>query len=83
MEKLYIVALRRYSKWKRPNDNFQVGDIVVIKEDNLVSSHWSIARVVKTSPGADGMVRVVTLKTKDGTYKRPVTKVPLLLPCEK
>ena len=79
----YIVALRRYSKWKRPIDNFQVGDIVVIKEDNLVSSHWSIARVVKTNPGADGMVHVVTLKTKDGTYKRPVTKVALLLPCEK
>ena len=39
----YIVALRRYSKWKRPNDNFQIGDIVVIKEDNLVLSHWSIA----------------------------------------
>jgi len=60
----YIVALQRYSKWKRPNDNFQVGDIVVIKEDDLVSSNWSIARVVKTNPGADGRVRVVTLKTK-------------------
>ena len=63
----YIVALRRYSKRKRPNENFQVGD-VVIKEDNLVSSHWRIARGIESNPGADGMA---------------VTKVALLLPCEK
>ena len=79
----YIVALWRYSKWKCPNDNFQVGYIVVIKEYNLVSSQWPTARIVKTNPGADGTVHVVTLKTNDGTYKRPVTKVALLLPCEK
>ena len=43
----YLVALRSYSKWKRPNNNFQTGDVVL-----------------------------------DGTYKRPVNKLALLLPCE-
>ena len=77
----YIIALRKHAKWKRPNSNFQVGDVV--KEDNLVSSHWPIALIIETNAGTDGLVRVVTLKTKDGIYKRPVTKVALLLPCEK
>ena len=79
----YIIALRKYSKWQHPNDNFQIGDIVIVKEDNLITSHWPIARVIETNPGADGIVRVVSVKTKDGNYNRPVTKVALLLPCEK
>ena len=78
----YLVALRKYSKWKRPKKNLQVGDIVVLKEDNLVPSQWPIARIVQVHKGNDGLIRVVKLKTKDGTYTRPVTKVALLLPCQ-
>ncbi|XP_064396444.1 uncharacterized protein LOC135343372 [Halichondria panicea] len=80
--KEYLVALRKYSKWKHPSKNLCVGDVVVLKEDNLVTSQWPLARIMETNAGADGLVRVVTLKTKDGIYKRPVTKVALLLPCE-
>ena len=75
--------LRKHSKWKRPNDNFRVEDVVVVKEDNLVLLQWPIALVIETNAGTDGLTRVVTLKTKDGTYKQPITKVALLLPCEK
>ena len=57
--------------------------IVVIKEDNLTSMHWPIALTIETNAGTDGLICVVTLKTKDGTYKRPVAKVALLLLCEK
>ena len=79
----YIIAFRKHSKWNRPNDNFRVGDVVVVKEDNLVSLHWPIILIIDMNAGADGLTRVVTLKTKEGIYKRPVTKVALLLPCEK
>lgn len=81
--KEYIVALRKYSKWKRPSPNLQVGDVVVVKEDNMITSHWPIARIESTCVGSDGLVQVVTLKTKDKIYKRPVTKIALLLPCER
>ena len=33
-----------------------------------------------SSLGLCGIVRIVTVKTKTGTYKRPVTKVAPLLP---
>lgn len=79
----YLIALRKQAKWKRPSDNTQVGDIVVLKEDNLVTCQWPLARVVDTHAGSDGFIRVVTLKTKDGTYKRPITKIAPILPCEK
>lgn len=60
-----------------------MGDTVVLREDNLVTCQWSIACVIDINVGTDGLVCVVTVKTKDGTYKRPVTKVALLLPWER
>ena len=57
----------------------EVGDLVLIKEDNLPPLKWSKGRVLSVSPGADGFVRVVTVKTADGEYDRPIVKLcPLL-----
>nr|XP_023029451.1 uncharacterized protein LOC111517507 [Leptinotarsa decemlineata] len=42
----------------------QVGDMVLIHED------WSIGRITAIHPGEDGIVRVMTLKTKSGECKR-------------
>ncbi len=36
--------------------------------------------MVNVHPGEDGKVRVVTVKTAKGTYKRPVIKTALILP---
>ena len=57
-----------------------VGDVVVLQEDGLVPAKWQLARVMKVHPGRDGIVRVASIKTSTGTYKRPVTKIALLLP---
>ncbi len=68
------------SKWKVKSRNLAVGDIVVLREDGLVPLKWQLARVEKIHPGLDGIVRVATVKTQAGIYKRPVTKLALLLP---
>ena len=68
-------------KWRRSKRNLYVGDIVVLKEDNLVPSQWLLSRVTEITKGSDGLVDVVKLKTKDGLYTRPIIKVDLLL-CE-
>ena len=60
----------------------RVGDVVILKEDNLVPTKWPLARVLATYPGKDGLVRVVTVKTTTGIYKRPIVKIALLLPNE-
>ena len=39
-----------------------------------------MARVINVHPGSDQIVRVVTVKTSQGTYKRPIMKVALLSP---
>ena len=78
----YISSLRRYTKWHHPTRNLQVGDVVVLQEDNLIPSKWSLAKITQVHAGKDGLVRVVTIKTASGTYKRPVTKIALLLPSD-
>lgn len=42
----------------------QIGDLVLIKDENLPPSHWALARVIDTHPGTDGKVRVVSYFTK-------------------
>ena len=52
----------------------------MLQEHNLIPTRWPLARVIEVQPGNDGLVRVVTIKTSTGVYKRPVTKLAVLLP---
>jgi hypothetical protein len=58
------------------------GDIVLLKEDGIVPTKWPLGRVVQVFPGKDKIVRVVTVQTSIGTYRRPVSKIALLLPID-
>ena len=78
----YLTTLNKYNKWFHPKRNVSVGDVVIVREDNLVPCKWSLARVAQVYTGKDGLVRVVTVKTAQGIYKRPVTKIAVLLPIE-
>lgn len=51
-----------------------------MKEDGIVPTAWPMARVINVYPGNDTLVRVVSVKTAKGMYKRPVSKIALLLP---
>ena len=79
----YLVSLTKCTKWNRPHCNFQVGDLVCLRDEEVYSTKWPLARVTAVHPGTDGLVRVITVKTAKGTYKRPVTKAVLLLPDDK
>ena len=76
----YLSSLRRHNKWKFPSRNIRVGDVVILQEDNLVPAKWPLAKVMHVHLGNDGFVRVATVKTSTGVYKRPVAKLALLLP---
>ena len=71
-------TLQARSKWKTPQPNLQVGDIVVLKEDKTFSCHWPLAKILQTYPGKDGLVRVAQVCTGNSIYKRPITKLALL-----
>ena len=43
---------------------------------------WALARVEEVHTGRDGLVRVVNVRTNNGIYKRPITKIALVLPSQ-
>ena len=51
-----------------------------MKEDSLVPTKWPLAKIIEVHRRKDGLVRVATVKTATGMYKRPVGKIALLLP---
>ncbi|XP_038068389.1 uncharacterized protein LOC119737840 [Patiria miniata] len=74
----YLPTLQRRQRWLEPQANFKAGDLVLVKDDNLPRSQWPLARILKTFPGADGLVRSVEVRTATGNHVRPITKLCLL-----
>lgn len=75
----YLNTLQQRYKWQTPVSSPSVGDVVVIKDENLPPTKWLLARVEQLHPGTDNLVRVVTLRTPAGNdLKRPLSKlIPL------
>lgn len=72
----YLNELQQRPKnWTTRRENLQEGDIVIVKDNNLPPSNWLLARVSRTHPGDDGVVRVVTLKHQAGEMKRATSRV--------
>ncbi|XP_055527371.1 uncharacterized protein LOC129719986 [Wyeomyia smithii] len=74
----YLNQLQGRGKWWNPPVEITQGSLVVIRDDNLPPTRWRMARIVETHPGRDGVVRVVTLRTANGTVNRPVDKICIL-----
>ncbi|XP_050072646.1 uncharacterized protein LOC126560733 [Anopheles maculipalpis] len=68
----YLSQLRCYAKWTRRTPNVQVGQIVLVGDDNLPVGRWPIGVITKAYIGADGIVRVADIRTSSGIYKRNV-----------
>lgn len=74
----YLQTLQQRSKWNTPQDNLKIDDLVVIHDSNAPPLTWKLGRITAVSPGADGIVRVVHMKTATGTLSRPAIKVSRL-----
>lgn len=72
----YFNQMLLRSKWHKADaQQIKFGTLVNVKEDNLAPMHWRLGRVVAIHPGADKVVRVATVKTNRGIYKRSVKKL--------
>lgn len=87
----YLTRLQIRPKWKQAHQNLRVGQIVLIKEDNVPPTKWILGRITETFSGQDGLVRSAQLickgepPTKKGekgkapiTISRPIHKLCLL-----
>ncbi|XP_075158049.1 uncharacterized protein LOC142231320 [Haematobia irritans] len=74
----YLKGLQKRYKWKFPQRDIEVGDLVVIRDEQLPPTSWKLGRVDDVHPGSDGRVRVADVRTANGVVRRPVVKLVIL-----
>ena len=68
----YLPALTERRKWRKDARNVSEGDLVLVVDENSPRGCWPLGRVTRVLPGDDGRVRAAEVRTKSGTYVRPV-----------
>ncbi|XP_039299275.1 uncharacterized protein LOC120355056 isoform X1 [Nilaparvata lugens] len=71
----YLVTLQTKAKWTEESENLKVDTIVLLKDPGTVPSTWRLARIVELHPGKDQKVRVVTVLTETGLFKRAISSI--------
>lgn len=74
----YLLTLQERQKWHVTGRNLQVGDVVLMMDENSPRCHWPVARVDAVKTGHDGLVRSVTVKRGKSVFDRPLSKLILL-----
>ncbi len=75
----YVQAINARSKWTSYRRNFQVGDIVLLKDEMIRERTWPLAKVLHTYPGEDNLVRVVDLLCNRRVYRCATNRLVLLV----
>lgn len=74
----FLNNLQYRKKWKTPQRNVRVGDVVLLSDDAPRNS-WPLARITDVEQDDQGQVRSVTLNVGGKkVYRRPVHKLILL-----
>ncbi|XP_059223205.1 uncharacterized protein LOC131996995 [Stomoxys calcitrans] len=68
----YLHELQQKVKWTKKQKNLEVGELVLVAEDNLPPKQWLLGRVVSVHKDAKGVVRVAEVKTKNGQIRRAI-----------
>ncbi|XP_055714396.1 uncharacterized protein LOC129808634 [Phlebotomus papatasi] len=75
----YLNTLQQRSKWRCAQDNLKAGVVVLLLDETQKEGcKWILGKIVEVHPGQDGFVRVVSVRTEKGLYKRPITKIARL-----
>lgn len=73
--KEYLTSLQSRVKWTREQINLNIDDIVLIQDNNAPPLRWKLGRIIELHKGKNNKVRIVTLWTTSGTYKRAINKL--------
>ena len=69
-------SLQEKTKWcKQGAWTPAIGDLVLLKDDNLPPLVWKTGVIYKLHPGSDQLIRVVSLRTKDNILKGAIVKL--------
>lgn len=75
-ENEYLPQCQVRGRWLSKTRPLKINDVVIIKGESTHPTRWKLGRVIKLHPGRDDIIRVVTLKTANGTELcRPIVKL--------
>ena len=75
----FLPYLNHRQKWFQQRRNAQKDDLVLLVDDTLPCSRWSLGRILEVFPDKNGLVRTVLVKSRNTLLKRPITKLCLIL----
>ena len=67
VKEYHLPNLTKRFKWSKQSESLSVQGLVWILKDLTLRGIWPLGRIVEASPGKDGSVRVVKVKTADET----------------
>ncbi|XP_025830426.1 uncharacterized protein LOC108738361 [Agrilus planipennis] len=74
--KEYLNELNIHHKWTAGKPTVQENAIVLLKEETVPPVQWILGRIIKTYPGADGIIRTVTVKTAKSVKNLALLPIP-------
>lgn len=74
----YLVQFHQRYKWAHQTIEPNLGDVVLVMEDDLPPSRWLYGLITEKHTGSDKITRVVTLRCKGVMIKRSVSKLIIL-----
>lgn len=74
----YLHALMNRPKWKEARKNIETGQLVLLKNENMPPTYWSMGRIIETRQAEDGKVRQVKVRVQNGVLERSIRKLCVL-----
>ncbi|XP_072934980.1 uncharacterized protein [Epargyreus clarus] len=71
----YLSRLQERPKWLKHMREFEIGDIVLIKDEQLPPGKWPLGRVVAKHRGPDNVTRVYSVRCASDVVKRSISKL--------
>ncbi|XP_026744706.1 uncharacterized protein LOC113506045 [Trichoplusia ni] len=74
-QKEYLSELQQRTKWRTNTSKLDVGDMVLLADDNAPPLTWKLGRVLRLIPGPDGISRVADVLTTKGCVRRAFVRL--------
>ncbi|XP_047027916.1 uncharacterized protein LOC124635998 [Helicoverpa zea] len=71
----YISELQLRTKWKSNTSKLNIGDLVLLHEENVPPLNWRLGRVVRLFRGPDDIPRVADVNTSRGCVRRSLVRL--------
>ncbi|CAB0006093.1 unnamed protein product [Nesidiocoris tenuis] len=71
----YLLEQQQILKWNTPANPPHIGQLVIVKEDNVPPLQWPVGVIEDLFPGQDKRTRVAVVRTPSGSKVRPLVRL--------